>query len=151
MSSQAEARHRTAPLHLWGWVGAGALVAIAANLLVWGVAALAGVDIRIPERPGSKVLVPLSAPPLVFTTLAPVVAAGVAFWLLQTLTARPLRIFVAGAAILTGLSMAAPFSLDVEMAAKVALGSMHVLTATAIVAALTAAAGRAAQTEGSTS
>jgi len=85
--------------------------------------------------------------PILFAVVIPAVAAGIVLWVLRRFTARAVTIFVVISVVVTVASLPAPFSLDIDTDAQVALAAMHVVTAAAIVGALTWAAGRTAKAE----
>jgi len=59
MNTSTEHGRRIKPIRLWRAVAMGTAAGFVASLLVWAIAALAGVDIRIPDGPGSETLVHL--------------------------------------------------------------------------------------------
>lgn len=123
----------------WGvWPRAvlGAGVALVANLAIWAIAVIAGVEVLVPETPNSDVYVGLSVLPLVLSSVLPALVAAVGLLVLRRLSPlRGLQFFQIGVAIVAVLSLGAPLSFDASTGTRLAVGAMHVVTAAAIIVA----------------
>ena len=116
----------------------GAALALVGNLVVWAIAAIAGVDVMIPEPPNMDVYVTLTALPLVTSSLVPAAIGAVGLLALRRLDPRrSLRIFQLVVAMFTVLSLGAPLTLDVDTGTRLALSAMHLVTGAAVVVAQT--------------
>jgi hypothetical protein len=103
-------------------------------VVIWAIARFVlGLELLMqmggPEGP----IAPLSAVPVVIASVIPALAAGAFLWGLNRFTRRPYTIFLAIAVVFLLFSFGGPLSLPVDTAMKVALNSMHVGAAIAIV------------------
>lgn len=121
---------------MWRAALVAGVISLAANLAVWGIASLAGVDIRVPESPGAEDYSALGALPLIFATVLSTVLAAVALRLLERFTSRAVPVFVILGAVLTLLSLGSPLSLTGGAGPKVALSVMHLVTGVVVVGLL---------------
>lgn len=121
---------------VWPRAALGAGLALVANLVVWAIAAVAGVDVMIPEAPNSDVYVSLSVLPVVLASLFPALAAAVGLVVLRrVMPGRALRVFQIVVGVVAAVSLGAPLGLDVSIGGRVALAAMHLVTAGAVVLA----------------
>ena len=114
------------------------VIGVADAVIVWAVAVVLGVEIMLPDRPGSEVLTDITIVPILITVGVACVAAGVLLWILQRLfPERALQIFQITTLIVLIVSLANPLLLDQPVGATLALVAMHLLVGTAIIAVFT--------------
>ena len=118
-----------------------ASVAAAANLAVFGLAGnVFGVKFVIPMGgPGSPPAA-LGALQVAVASIVPAIAATLLLTGLKLVSQRPLLLFQRIALVLLVLSFAAPLTLPVAAATRLALATMHVGAGAAIVGVLSATA-----------
>lgn len=124
--------------NLWisGVLGGG--LALAGVLILWGIAGLLGIPLQVGGPPDGNTLVPLTAAPIIPAVLVPALIATAYYALLRRIfKGRASRIFQVTALMALLLSFGGPLSLAVSPVNKVFLALMHLVTATAIVWALT--------------
>ena len=132
---------RTARSRLLWVAPLAALVAAAANALVYIVAAATGAISSAFVIPGLGT--PLTLGMVVGTTVLPALLAGVVFALLGRFTRRPVRNFVVLAAVLLALSFVTPLTIAGAPLAMIAtLELMHIVAAVVILGGLVSLAGR---------
>jgi hypothetical protein len=137
-----QAERATTGSSVWPRALTGAGLALLANLAVWAVAAIVGIDVMIPEAPNSDVYVNLSVLPVVLASLVPALVAAAGLLVLRRfIPGRALRVFQVAVGVLTVLSLGAPLGLDVGTGGRVALVAMHLVTGAAIVLALSRGGG----------
>lgn len=112
------------------------VIAIISNLLIFLAAgSVANITLSIPAPDGS--LIPLPIPAIVVTSLVSALGAVGVYYVLNRLTASPLRIFQIFAFVFLLLSLIPLFALPIEGSVRNFLLVMHVVTAAIIVGTIT--------------
>lgn len=129
---------RTAP-DLWTSGLLGGVVALAGTLALYVIAGLLGIPLQVRVGPpNASLLIPLALAQVVATVIMAAVGATVLYaGLRRIFKERARRIFRVVAAALLILSFGAPLSLAASPANTISLALMHIVTAAAIVWALT--------------
>jgi len=113
-------------------------IGVADGLIVWGIATLFDVSIMVPDSRGSDSLADLALWNIVLIVSIASVGAGILLWILQRVFSdRGLQIFQIVAVIVLVASLALPLSTDQDLAAQLALATMHILAGSAIIASMT--------------
>ena len=111
------------------------VIGVTDAVIVWAIASLLGVEIQLPERPGSETLTDITIVPILIIVGVASVAAGLLLWILRRLVPqRSLQIFQIVAVIVLIVSLANPLLLDQPVDATLALITMHLLVGSAIIA-----------------
>lgn len=140
MSVSSSARSRFSLRHLLGAALVAALVAAVSNLLVFGIGTALGVNFVFPMGPAGSPAQPLTGGMVIAASVIPAFAAAVLLIALSYVTTHPVGVFQIVALGLGLLSLGGPASLPVALATKLALSTMHVVAAVAIVGVLRRAA-----------
>lgn len=121
------------------WVGPlAALAAAIGNLIVYFIAQnLLGVTLMGPAGPNSPEMAPLPATAVIISSVGPAIAATILLAVLGRFLARSIRAFWIISIVFLILSLGAPLSLPVDVAAKATMEMMHIVAAVAIVGVLT--------------
>jgi Family of unknown function (DUF6069) len=110
------------------------VIGVVDSLVIWAIAALFGVDILLPEAPGSDSLAPITLLPVVVVVAIAATAAGSSLWVLERFApARALGTFVSVALIALAASLVLPLALDQSAEGRLALVAMHLLVGSAII------------------
>jgi Family of unknown function (DUF6069) len=121
-----------------GGVLVASVLGVVDGAIVWGIAALFGVDILVPEGPGSQELTGITIAPIALVVVISAVGAGALLWVLQRLfRERALRIFQVVALVVLVLSLALPLTLNEPAEGQLALIVMHILVGSAIIGTFT--------------
>ncbi len=113
-------------------------IGVADGLIVWGIATLFDVSIMVPDSRGSDSLADLALWNIVLIVSIASVGAGILLWILQRVFSdRGLQIFQIVAVIVLVASLALPLSTDQDLAAQLALATMHILAGSAVIASMT--------------
>jgi hypothetical protein len=123
-------------------VATAAIVAAAANLVVYAVARLLDAELLVPEGPGSDTTIRLGPGPVVVATVLPLVVAGVLAVVLARRARRPARAFTAVVVAGLVLSFVPLLTADLSAGTTVALALMHPIVAGAALAFVRPEAGR---------
>jgi hypothetical protein len=117
----------------------GGALALIGSLVLFGIARLLGIPLLVAGGPpGQSLPAPLTALQIIVAVLVPALAATGMYALLRRVyKQRASRIFQVVALIVLLLSFGAPLSQDVSTDNKIILALMHLVTAAAIVWALT--------------
>jgi hypothetical protein len=129
---------KTAP-DLWMSGLLGGVVALAGTLTLYGIAGLLGIPLQVRVGPpNASPLIPLALAQVVATVIMTAVGATALYaGLRRIFKERARRIFQVVAAAVLILSFGAPLSLAASPANTIFLALMHVVTAAAIIWALT--------------
>ena len=115
--------------------------ALALNLVAFGLALAAGVDVVIPASPGATDLASLSIGLVIGATVVPLLAGTAILFGLLRFTARPIAIWRTAALGVAVLSMGPILQIDAGTANAVSLAVLHLLTGVVAAFVLPRAAG----------
>lgn len=117
----------------------GGALALIGSLVLFGIARLVGISLLAASGPpGQSLPAPLTAVQIIVAVVVPaLVATGIFALLRRVFKQRANRIFQVVALIVLLLSFGGPLSQDVSTANQIILALMHLVTAAAIVWALT--------------
>ena len=114
------------------------VIGIADSLIVWGISALFGVELLVPESLGSDALAPITLLPIVGVVAVAAIAAGLLLLALERFVpARAMAVFQIVAVVALAVSLIGPLALDQELEGKLALVVMHLLVGSAIIGTFT--------------
>jgi len=114
-----------------------AIMAGFANLLVFFLSKLSGIDVFIPQQFGLTQLVPITLGPVILATIIPAFVAGLIFWFLRKFfPKRAMENFWIISMGFLLLSFGGPMELPVPLGNKLILTSMHIVAALFIVGTL---------------
>lgn len=136
MTSTLSFRKRVVFTGLWQAALLAAAVAALGNLLLLVIAGLFGISILTPVPPEGTTIAPLTAGPVIISSVVPALAAALLLGLLGRFTASPLRAFYVIAVLFLLISFAGPLGLPVDATSKLLLNLMHVIAAAVIVGVL---------------
>lgn len=111
------------------------IIAIISNLVIFFAASLTNVTLSISAPDGS--LIPLPIPAIMITSLVSAFGGVGVYYLLNRLTASPLRIFQGIAFVFLLLSFVPLFTLPIDPTVRTFLLAMHIVTAAVIVGTIT--------------
>ena len=114
-------------------------IGVVDSLIVWAIATLFDVSVKVRDGLGSDALADLALWHIVLVVAVASVAAGILLWILQRVFTpeRALQIFQIIATIVLVVSLAIPITTDQDLAAKLALAAMQILVGSAIIATMT--------------
>ena len=114
-------------------------IGVVDSLIVWAIATLFDVSVKVRDSLGSDALADLALWHIVLVVAVASVAAGILLWILQRVFTpeRALQIFQIIATIVLVVSLAIPITTDQDLAAKLALAAMQILVGSAIIATMT--------------
>jgi hypothetical protein len=136
MTSVLRFRKRVIFRGLWQAALIAGVLAALGNLLLLVIAGLFGISILTPVPPEGTTIAPLTAGPVVVSSVVPALAAALLLGLLGRFTASPLRAFHVIAVLFLLVSFAGPLGLPVDATSKLLLNLMHIIAAAAIVGVL---------------
>lgn len=99
------------------------VIAAVMNLIVFAIGSL-GEPVQVVE-PGASAASDLPLVAVLFASVLPLLVGAAGLWLLEKVSARGFRIWIALVAVLVVASLASPLALDVDTTSKVVLSVMH--------------------------
>jgi hypothetical protein len=139
MSTTLAAQSEKSAPNVWISGLLGGALAFAGSLVIYGIARLLGIPLQVAVGPpGQSPLLPLGVGLIFFAVLVPTLAAMAVYALLRRFfEQRANRIFQFVALAFLLLSLGGPLSLPISAANQIVLMLMHLVSAVAIVWALT--------------